>query len=83
MAPSSDASEVYEISDISSPHMDEIEEDIWIYDIEEKYCCTSMQTFNSDFPLNSVQNFPVIASKSEEEFDFSLSNVDSGVKICN
>ena len=42
-----------------------------------------MQTFTGDFPLNSVQNLPVTASKSEEEFDFSLSNVASGVKICN
>ena len=42
-----------------------------------------MQTFTGDFPLNYVQNLPVIASKSEEEFDFSLSNVASGVQICN
>ena len=41
-----------------------------------------MQTFTSDFPLNSVQNFPVIASESEEKFDFSPSNVAAGVKIC-
>ena len=42
-----------------------------------------MQTFSSDSPLNSVQNLPMIASKSEEEFDFSLPNVAAGVKICN
>ena len=42
-----------------------------------------MQTFTSDFPLNSVQNLPVIASKSEEKFDFSPSNVAYSVKICN
>ena len=42
-----------------------------------------MQTFTSDFPLNSVQNLPVIAFESEEKFDFSPSNVDVGVKICN
>jgi len=30
-----------------------------------------------------VQNLLVIASKSEEEFDFSLYNVNVGVKICN
>ena len=42
-----------------------------------------MQTFTNDFPLNSVQNFPVIASESEEKFDFYPSNVSSGVKICN
>ena len=41
-----------------------------------------MQTFTNDFPLNSVQNFPIIASESEEKFDFSLSNVAAGVKIC-
>ena len=42
-----------------------------------------MQTFSSDSPLNSVQNLPVIASESEEEFDFSPSNVVVGVKISN
>ena len=41
-----------------------------------------MQTFTGYFPLNSMQNLLVIASKSEEEFEFSLSNVASGVKIC-
>ena len=59
------------------------EEYIRISDIEEKHCCTSMQTFTGDFPLNSVQNLPVIASESEEKFDFSPSNVAAGVKICN
>ena len=38
-----------------------------------------MQTFTDDFHLNSVQNLPVIASKSEEKFDFSPSNVAAGV----
>ena len=42
-----------------------------------------MQTFTGDFPLNSVQNLPLIASESEEKFDFSPSNVVIGVKICN
>ena len=42
-----------------------------------------MQTFTGDFPLNSVQNLPVIASESEEKFDFSPSNVASGVQICD
>ena len=83
MTPSPDAPEIYEISDISSPHMDETDEDIWIYDIEEKYCYTSMQTFTDDFPLNFVQNLPVITTKSEEEFDFSISNVAASVQICN
>ena len=34
VTPSPDAPEVYDISDISSPHMAEIEEDIQISDIE-------------------------------------------------
>ena len=42
-----------------------------------------MQTFTGDFPLNSVQNLPVIAFESKEKFDFSPSNVAAGVKICN
>ena len=42
-----------------------------------------MQTFTDDFPLNSVQNLPVITSESEEKFDFSPSTVAAGVKICN
>src|SRR5882757_4515994 len=42
-----------------------------------------MQTFTSDFPLNSMQNFPVIASESEQKFEFSSSNVAAGVKICD
>ena len=42
-----------------------------------------MQTFSSDSPLNYVQNFPVIASESEEEFDFSPCNIVAGVKISN
>ena len=41
-----------------------------------------MQTFTGDFPLNSVQNLPVIASESEEKFDFYPYNVVAGVKIC-
>ena len=40
-----------------------------------------MQTFIGDFPLNFVQNLPVIASKSEEKFDISPSNVAASVKI--
>ena len=42
-----------------------------------------MQTFTGDFPLNSLQNLPVIASESEEKFDFSSSNVVAGVQICD
>ena len=77
MTPSPDAPEVHEISDISSSHIFETKEDIQISDIEEKFCCTSMQTFTGDFPLNSVQNLLVISSESEEKFDFSPSNVAS------
>ena len=40
-----------------------------------------MQTFIGDFPLNSVQNLPVIAPESEEKFDFSPSNVAAGRNI--
>ena len=78
-----DAPEVHEISDISSSHIAETTEDIRIFDIEEKHCCTSMQTFTGDFPLNFVQNLPVIASESEEKFDFFPSNVAAGVQICD
>ena len=42
-----------------------------------------MQTFTSDFPLNSMQNLPKIASESEEKFVFSSSNIVDGVKICD
>ena len=42
-----------------------------------------MQTISSDSLLNSMQNFPLIASESEEEFDFSPSNVVFGVHISN
>ena len=54
VTPSPDALEVHEISDISSPHISETREDIQIFDIDKKYFCTSMQTFTSAFPLNSV-----------------------------
>ena len=83
MTPSPTTPKVYEIFDISSPHISETEEDIQISDIEEKFCCNSMQTFTGDFPLNSVQNLLVIASESEEKFDFSPSNIAAGVKICD
>ena len=83
MTPSPDAPEVYEISDISYSQMDDTKEDIQISDIEEKHCCTSMQTFYYDSPLNSVQNLPVTASESEDEFDLSPSIVASGMQISN
>ena len=83
VTPSPDALEVYEIYDISYSHIAEKYEYIQIFDIEEKNYCASMKTFSSDFPLNSLQNLPVIASESEEKFAFSPSNVAAGVKICN
>ena len=83
VTPSPATLEVYEISNISSSHMADTEEDIGISDIEEKHCCTSMQTFSSDSFLNYVQSFPLIASENEEEFDFYPSNVVIGVKISN
>ena len=43
-----------------------------------------MQTFSSDsFILNFVQNLPVIVSKNEEEFGFSISNVATGMQKNN
>ena len=83
MTPSPEAPKIHEISDISYSHIAETEKDIRISDIEEKHCCTSMQTFTGDFPLNSVQNLLVIASESEEKFDFSSANVAASVQICN
>ena len=73
MTPSPTTPKFYEIYDISYSHMADPEEDIRISDIEEKLCCTSMQTFSSDSPLNFVQNLLVISSESEEELDFSPS----------
>ena len=83
MAPSLAAPKVYKIYDISSSHMADPEEDIQISIFEEKISFHSMQTFSSDSLLNSVQNLPVIASGSEEEFDFSPFNVVAGVQISN
>ena len=42
-----------------------------------------MQTLSSVPPLNYVQNLPVIASESEEEFNLSPSNVSVVVQISN
>ena len=65
MTPSPVAPEVYEIYDISSSHMADMEEYIQISEIEEQISFHSMQTFSIDSLLNSVQKFPVIASKNE------------------
>ena len=43
-----------------------------------------METFSCDSSiLNYVQSLPMIVSKNEEEFDFSLSNVVAGVQKSN
>ena len=64
---------VYEISHTSYSHIDDPEEDIWIYVIEEKISFDSMQKFSSDSSiLNSVQSLPVIPLENKVEFDFSL-----------
>ena len=51
------APEVYEISDISSPHIDDLEEDIRISVFEEKHSY-SLQKFSSN-SLNFVHSLPV------------------------
>ena len=82
MTPSPAAPEVYEISDISSPHMVDLEEDIQIFVFEEKLSFYSLQKFCNDY-LNFVHSLPVIVSEKEEEFDFSISNDVAGVHIIN
>ena len=63
MSLSSIAQELYEISDISSPHMADPEEDIRISVIEENISFHSMQKFSSDSSiLNFVHSLPVIVS---------------------
>ena len=84
MTPSPTALEVYEISDISYSHISNLEEYIRIYFIEGKISFHSTQAFfKYSSILNFVQRLSVIASKNEEEFDFSLSNVAYGVKKSN
>ena len=84
VTPSPTAPEFYEISDILSSHIDDLEEEIWISDIEEKISFHSTQAFSSDSSiLNYVHSLSVIASENEEEFDFSLSNVADGVQKSN
>ena len=74
MTPSPAALEVYEISHISSPHMDDPKEDIRIFVFEENLSFHSMQKFSTDFSiLNYVYSLPVISPGKGEEFDFSLS----------
>ena len=80
MTPSPIAPEFYEIYDISYYHMADLEEEIRIYFIEEKLSFHSMQKISSGSSiLNYVHSLPMIVSKNEEEFDFSISNDVVGV----
>ena len=84
VTPSLIAPEVYEIFDISSPHMADLEEDIRISTIEENISFHSMQKFSSDSSIiNFVHSLPVISLGKDEEFDFSVSNDVAGVHISN
>ena len=84
MTPSLVAPEVYEIYDISYPHMADLEEDIRISVVEENVSFLSMQKFSSDSSIiNSRHSLPVISPGKGEEFDFSVSNDVSGVQISN
>ena len=82
VTPSPSALEVYDIPNISPPHIDDIEEDIWIYVFEEKHFSYSLQKFSSN-SLNFVHSLPMTVSETVEEFDFSIYNNVSGVKISN
>ena len=84
MTPSPTAPEVYEISDILSPHMADPKEDIQISIVEENLSFHSMQKFSSDSSIiNYVHSLPVIAPGKGEEFDFFVSNDVAGVNISN
>ena len=70
MTPSTDAPEVYEISDILSPHMSDPKEYIRISIIEEKFSFHSIQKFSSDSSIiNYVHSLSVIVSENKDEFD--------------
>ena len=70
MTPSPIAPEVYEIYDISYSHIDDPEEVIQIYVVEEKLSSHSTQLISNDSSiLNFVQSFPVKAQGDEERFD--------------
>jgi len=84
VTPSPAAPEVYEISDISTPHMADPKEDIRISVVEENLSFHSMQKFSSDSSIiNYVHSLPVVSAGKGEEFDFSVSNDVAGVKISN
>ena len=62
MNPSHATPEVYEISDISSPHMDDPEEDIRISVVEENIFFHYMQKFSCDSSIiHFVHSLPMIA----------------------
>ena len=80
MTPSPVAPEVYEISDISSPHMADPEEEIQISVCEEKHSSYSLQNFSSN-SLNLVHSLLVIVSETVEKFYFCIYNDVSGMHI--
>ena len=80
MTPSPVAPKFYDISDISSSHTVDPEEDIQTSIVEEKLYFHPSQSFSSDSSiLNSVQSLPVIAQGAEKKLDSSLSNHVGGV----
>ena len=83
MTPSPDAPEVYEIYDISSPHMVETEEYIWIFDIEEKILLHFHANIHRWFSFEFCAKFTSNCFESEEKIDFFPSNVAAGVQICD
>ena len=80
--PSPAAPQVYDISDISSPHTANLEEYIQISVCEEKNSFHSLQKFFNN-SLNFVHSLPVTISETMEEFDFSVYSNVVGVKISN
>ena len=84
VTPSPVALKVYEISDISSPHITYLEEEIRISVFEENISFHSMQKIsNGSSIINFVHSLLVIAPGKGGEFDFSISNDIVGVQISN
>ena len=71
VTPSPASPEVYDIYNISSPHISGPKEDIQISICEEKHSFHSLQKFSSN-SLNFVHSLPVTVSEMVEEFDFSI-----------
>ena len=80
--PSPATPELYDIIDISPPHMADPEEEIQISVCEEKHSSYSLQKISSN-SLNFVHSLPVTISETVEEFDFSIYNEFYGVHISN